>query len=510
MWEQWASPTARGQDGRDWVGRGLTRLQILVRTHWMLFVVLGAGVLLRIATEIAYHPALFYADSWEYLGLGLQHPFVGFEVDRPSGYPLLIWLFTLSNRSLILLTGVQHLAGLAAAAIVYAIAVTLRLPRWVAALAAAFLALDGAWVALEQFVMADTFFMLCVVGAVLAAVVGDVRAPRHWAISGLLIAVATTMRTAGLFLMVPWLAYLLLRRGGWRASGVAIAALATPLLAYSVLHAADGRGFGMTQAGGWFLYGRVAPIARCTSTWPTARELRAVCPTPTELANDWSPSDYLWDASSPPNRIYTSMYVGNVAHSSAVLNTFARQAIKRRPGAVVSMLWHASLAVFRPSGGGWETSEEFPGPHSTDWVDPVVKREFERNYHRRVDFPQAQLRAYWKLLHTPRLLMGLLSVLALLLVLPAAVSRRWRQCVMAPEIILLTGGGLALTVGAISTSDLNVRYAMPAEPLLVLGAAVAVAGAVRAVRTWRTMRSRDQEPAIASGRDAAEPAVSRH
>jgi hypothetical protein len=68
--------------------------------------------------------------------MALQAPFVGFEVDRPRGYPFLVWLFTLDNRSLILLTGVQHLVGLATAVMVYMIGLRLRLGRWVAALVA--------------------------------------------------------------------------------------------------------------------------------------------------------------------------------------------------------------------------------------------------------------------------------------------------------------------------------------------------------------------------------------
>jgi hypothetical protein len=369
------------------------RLRGLVVAHWQLVLVLAVGAVLRAACEVAYHPALFYADSWEYLGMALQRPFVGFQVDRPSGYPLLVWLFTLDNRSLILLTGVQHLAGLLTAALVYVLGLRLRLGRWLAAAVAALVALCGDWIALEQFLMTEPLFSLCIVAAALLAMYAG-RSNRLWALSGGLIAFAATMRTGGLFLVPPWLLFMLIRRVGWRAAVSGALALTLPLLAYCALYAADGRGFGMTETSGWFLYARLAPIAECTADWPTTKQLRAICPTAAEQADGWSPGDYLWDAPSPVNRVYGGMYSGNVQETSAVLKTFALQAFARRPGAYISMVWSALLSVFNSSSGGWESTVVFPAAGATDWVDPNVKREYVDTYHRRERAPQSKLRAY--------------------------------------------------------------------------------------------------------------------
>jgi hypothetical protein len=462
------------------VRRRTRRARGLLARHWPLVLILAVGTVVRAASEVAYHPALFFPDSWEYLDLALRHPFVGFEVDRPSGYSFFVWLFTLDNRSLILLTGVQHLAGLATAVLVYAIGLRLRLGRWVAALVAALVALDGAVIALEQFIMTEPLFALCVVGATFA-VISDPRSPKRWLVSGGLLAAAVLMRTSGVFFVPVWLLYLLCKRSGWRAALAGVMALALPVLAYCALHAADGRGFGLSQTNGWFLYARVAPIARCTSTWPTRADLRAVCPTQAEQANDWSPGDYLWDNPSPANRVYGSMYVGDVAHSSAVLGTFAKQALLRRPGAYLKMVADDAIAMFDPTRDTWESAVEFPAPGQTDWVDPVVKREDQQNYHRRIDPPQAQLRAYWKVFHTPRLPLGILSAAGLLSLLAAVFSRRWRAVAMPAETLLLTGGGLALLVGTVASSDAIIRYLLPPEPLLGLGGALALVSAVRFV-----------------------------
>jgi len=466
-------------------------LRGLMVRHWPFLVVLTVGAGIRLASEVAYHPALFYPDSWEYLGMALQKPFVGFEVDRPSGYPFFVYLLTLDNRTLILLTGAQHLAGLVTAVMVYMIGLRLRLGRWISALVAALVALDGAWIALEQHIMTEPLFSLCIVGAVLAVI--DKPSSRwRWALSGGLLATASLMRTGGVFLVPAWLAFALLRRVGWRAALAGGLALVVPLLAYCSLHAADGRGFGFTQSGGWFLYARVAPIARCTTSWPSTPELRSVCPTAKEQAEGWVPGDYLWDASSPANRVFTSMYIGDVAHKSAVLETFAHQALLRRPGPYLAMIWDDLVAVFNPSGGGWESSISFPAPGQTDWVDPVVKAEYQKHYNRRVDAPQSELRAYESVMHTPRWPLGVLTAAGLLSLGLAAISRRWRARAMPAETLLLVGMGFLLLLGTIATSDMDMRYVLPCVPFLALGGAKALATGISCTRR-RVSRSQRPE-----------------
>ncbi len=61
-------PAAGG--GRGLRKRGLAlaqRLPSLARRHWLLALLLAAGLMLRVATQIAYRPALFYIDSLRYL-----------------------------------------------------------------------------------------------------------------------------------------------------------------------------------------------------------------------------------------------------------------------------------------------------------------------------------------------------------------------------------------------------------------------------------------------------------
>jgi hypothetical protein len=462
--------------------------------------VLLGGAVLRVACEVAYHPALFYQDSWEYLRLGLNPGFIGTDPDHPSGYPVLVRLFTLDNSSLMLLTVAQHVAGLVTAVMVYAIGMKVRLGRWVSAAIAALVALGADWVALEQFIMTEPFFSFCIVAAALLVI--DKRgSPSRWALSGALIGAATDMRTSGVFLIPAWIAFMLLRRIGWRGVLVGAAALLAPIVAYSAAHAADGRGFGLSQGTGFFLYARVAPIARCTADWPASPQLRALCPTATEQADHWRPGQYLWNLTSPVNQDLGGIFNRNVDHSNQLLETFARQALLRRPAAYLEMVGRDVLSAFDPGGGGWEASVRFPAPGDPGPTDLAVRQRDEPGYRRESRAPESELRDYWTVVHTPRPLIGVLTAAGLLSLALAIGSRRWRVHAMPSETLLLTGMGFSLMVGTIATSTFNMRYILPSVPFLALGGALALVPAARYLA--QLLGSRDPAHRFAGGRAGA-------
>src|SRR6266702_1735264 len=109
--------------------RGMT----LARQHWLLTLLLTAGLALRVMTQIAYRPALLYIDSLKYLyHAGGADP-VGYRV-------LLKPLLQVGNLDLV--AAVQHLLGLAMAVTLAAVLVRRGAPRWLAALATAPVLLD--------------------------------------------------------------------------------------------------------------------------------------------------------------------------------------------------------------------------------------------------------------------------------------------------------------------------------------------------------------------------------
>ena len=70
---------------------------------------LAVGLVLRVATQIAYRPALFYIDSMKYL-------FGAYPGNDPPGYQILIRpLLAVADPSF--LAGLQHVLGLAMAVV---------------------------------------------------------------------------------------------------------------------------------------------------------------------------------------------------------------------------------------------------------------------------------------------------------------------------------------------------------------------------------------------------------
>src|SRR5438093_3377861 len=88
------------------------RFPSLVRHHWLLALLLAVGLVLRVATQIAYRPALFYIDSMKYL-------FGAYPGNDPPGYQILIRPLLAVDPSF--LAGLQHVLGLAMAVVLYVV-----------------------------------------------------------------------------------------------------------------------------------------------------------------------------------------------------------------------------------------------------------------------------------------------------------------------------------------------------------------------------------------------------
>src|ERR1022692_2926004 len=160
-----AQETGLGRAGLRAVGRGKAGLRGIspgaaLRRHWLLAVLLTAGLVMRVLAQIAYRPALLYIDSIKYL-------FGAYPGNDPPGY-LLVLRPLLAVGNLDLVAAVQHLLGLAMAVALYLLMRRRGVPRWLAALATAPILLDAYQLQIEQTIMPDTLFeALIVTGLVL-------------------------------------------------------------------------------------------------------------------------------------------------------------------------------------------------------------------------------------------------------------------------------------------------------------------------------------------------------
>ncbi|MGH2979845.1 MAG: hypothetical protein ACRDLQ_09455, partial [Solirubrobacterales bacterium] len=322
-------------------------MRSLPRAHWPLLVVLAIAAAVRVAVAIAYRPAVFFGDSWAYLDLAYGGSPVGFAPDRPSGYPLLIDLLSPFGRSLGTITTAQHLAGLLTGVLVYALLLRLGVPRWLATAGAAVVLLDAYAIALEQQILAEAFFTLALAGSFFC-VAGRDRGTAALAASGALLAAAATMRTAALFAVPVWTLYVVWAHRRPRLVVPAALGLMLPLLVYAGWQAADTGRFGLTQADGWFLYGRVGEIADCGDAKVPAAT-RPLCDRNARDRREGA-AYHIWNADGPARRTFGGMSADpdTQARSNDALRGFARAIIRDRPGRYAELVWDDFLRYFTP------------------------------------------------------------------------------------------------------------------------------------------------------------------
>jgi hypothetical protein len=295
-----------------------------------------------------YWPGLFYVgDSFGYLDAALNNPWPAFDPAHPGGYPLLLWLLAAPGGfRLAVVVIVQHAAGLATGALVYALLVRLRVPPLAAAAASAVYLLASYPVVLEQHVLSEPFFTLTLVGSAYLAVAG--RDGRAFVASGFLLGFAGLVRAVGLVATPALLLYALWRRRAPRVAAAAAAAAAVPVLAFSTAHALSGHGFGLSEWDGWILYGRVAPIADCAGADIPAGTA-GVCESDAERARKrregWTPSAYIFNLGSPAHRVLGPELS---PEANSTLRAFALAIIRAHPAAYARMVVAETSAFFRP------------------------------------------------------------------------------------------------------------------------------------------------------------------
>ncbi len=456
----------------------------LLREHWLIALLVAAGATIRLLAMLAYTPALFFPDSWGYISAGLTGAFVGLPSVHPVGYSLLIRLLTLPDRSLVQLIAIQHLAIIGVGCAIYLTLLRARLPRWAAAAAAAPVLLDGFTVTLEQYVMSDTFFTVLLFSAALIVawprLSGSGSTPkqvglRRALLAGLVLAGAALDREAMPFVFPIFFVYLIWIRVGWRAIVAFTLAAALPLLAYSAMIDARYHVFGMTATSGWTLYGRVAGFASCQGVKLAAPE-RALCETTAQRAShpdapDW----YIWGP-SPANRIFhpDTQSIAQVAGTNRVLESFAKTMILAHPLGFVNVTLTDFVDYLTPGAtpyGNAVSATSLPRSARLEARDRSVQRADLPGLRIRVRPPAGIVRAYRRLVHVPRVLLGLLA-LATLAGLAARVAAR-------REIFLFGGGALLLLLGTAATGGFGIRYLLPAVPLLAIGGTLALAGLLR-------------------------------
>jgi hypothetical protein len=446
------------------------------RRHWLLTVLLVAGVALRVITQLAYRPALLYIDSPKYLIDGLQ------KYD-PQGYRALVLAPVTWLGNLAVVAGLQHLIGLAMAVVLYVVLLRWNAPRWAAALAAAPVLLDAYQLQMEQTIMPDVAFEALIVAGLVILAWKPRPSPVAIAVAGFILGASATIRQVGEFLIVPALLFCVLATRGWRArlgSGALLTvSFAVPILVYMTYSALVlGDHFELSVQGDAVVYGRVAAAADCTTLRLTPAE-RAICPSPA-MVREYGIDGLINDPTSP---VYTAVLPAGTNRGD-VANALSYAVLEQQPLRVVVAIGEDAFKLFaltRNTSTGdtpisrWQFQSSWPmypvaitestatsmfanagGGGAPLAVRPLAT--FLRDY---------QMHGGWT--PGPFLLVTLLAGVS-----GVATWRRRGDNSAALVCLLVTGLGVAVLLGA-DLYEFSWRYQLPALVTLPAGGAMGVA-----------------------------------
>ena len=343
---------AAGAAGRTGWPRLLGAAAVAVRRHWLVSILLAAGVVLRVLALVAYHPALIYVDTLKYL-------YGASPGSEPLGYTVLLRLMLLAG-DLGMVAVIQHLLGLAMAVTLYAVLLRRGAGRWLAALAVAPVLLDAYQIQMEQTIMPDVWFEAMIVAALAVLLWRPAVSVPFAVVAGLILGSSATIKQLGEVLVLPAVVYLLVA-GGRRAitaTAALVVAFVLPILCYC--------GISYARTGHFWLahrqpsIGRLAAAADC-ATLKLPAAARPLCPTPAEqaLGPDWlehSGQSPLYRAAVPP---------GTRGRLIAALGSAVRH---QQPVRVAAAIARDSLRLFAPTRA------------STPGVTPLSRWQFQAGY----------------------------------------------------------------------------------------------------------------------------------
>jgi len=492
----------------------------LVRRHWMFWLLLAGGLVLRGIAQIAYEPALLFIDSKKYI-FGTDFTNTIWGSFDPLGYSLLILRpILLAGRSLAYAALAQHVLGMVMAGALYALMVRRGVYRWLAALAVAPVLFDAYQLNAEQTIMPDVLFeTLLVAGVVLLL---WQRRPGLFLVilGGLALGASAPVRQVGEALIAPALIYVVFAAQGWRKrllhGAVLTACFALPIVGYMSYSAVIMQyGFELSNMGNAYLYGRAAHAADCATLKKIPAVERPLCPSSSLSAT--LGVDGLVNAPESPRVTYepVNVQIGFVIDTNPWQKDLAYRVLRQQPMRVVGDIAHDSVKIFaltRNTEQGdtpisrWQFQFGYPyyPPGLTKHGYNSANKVFARaggGGHARVHW-KADIALRYYQLHGgytpgPVFLFGLLAGIGGIF-----TFRRRRDSGLALACVLITGCAVAVLLGA-DLYEFSWRYQLPALVTLPVAAAFGVTALVTFFRARRQART----AAVAGGAAEAAGAV---
>jgi hypothetical protein len=434
-------------------------------------ILLGLGTIVRVVVMVLYYPAwLQVPDSIRFARISPTGIFD--DTWMPAGYAMFARGLRAIAPELWVTTALQHLIGLGIGIVLFLTMRRLRVKPWLACIPAAVVFLSGDQLWIEHQIMAEiltTALLACGLACSIRALVP--RLDLRWlaAASAFLMGAALTRSVALVALPVLALCTAFWVKGAFARRLRALTAAALPALVvfglyFSAYEISGGKYLGVTDMGGWDLYTRVGPFADCSKfTPPSGTE--GLCESTSQSERD-GPYGYIWDPEAVAPKIFEVS-----PETSPTLGAFARQAILHQP---LSYLKEVALETSRYIDPGIDDDRPWSGVSGAiqgvglfgslnPETQAFVEREMSRGYqdaHAHVSGRQL-LATYQVLFHVG----GLLLLALLGLTLFGAVIGRGP---IRLGICLFGTTSLLLYIVPVFTLAYEVRYGLPALPLLVV------------------------------------------
>ncbi len=498
------STAAEGSRGRLAAALSPAAIRALVTGNRLFVLVLIPAIALRADAELGYRWQSWFNDSFQYMGdvIGL-HP----DVTRPGGYAVFLKLLE-PLHSYAAVTILQHLMGVAVGVMVYALARhRFGVAPWIAALAAVPVLYDGFQIELEHLILSDALFEFMLFLAVTLLLWDSKPSWRRCTLIGLILGLASTVRSQGLPFLALFAVYIIIKRIGWRAlAGLAVASLAPVLLYCTWFYALYGQ-FAMTDSTGIFLYSRTMAFAQCSKMHVPTDEL-SLCTTTPPNKRPMSQS-YIWSSITPLDRFPPSKFS---PLPNRLAEDFAKRAIIAQPLDYAKIVGYDTIRVFewrRYVFPNAQTYNEYLFGYHSQPI-PAWARGHVGSYNSDVAYyirgnpltnvvePFAGVIRIWqRYVWLPGSVYGAILAIGL-----GGLVLAWRR--LGGEAALPWVISVALIVEPAATAEFDYRYVLPAVPFACLAAAMAF-GRDTAARNWLDARRARRRGEVAPAGAAPDP-----
>ena len=463
---------------------------------WVLWAILGIGLLLRIGLMLFYTPTIFNyhgGDSARYLRLSFTGvtPLFG-DSGAPAGYPAFLDTMRFISAWLPFTVIVQHLLGLATALLLYGAVTRAGAPRWAALLPAIVVVFSGDHLFLEHGIFSEALWMpaLALAMYLIASAISSSR-PTYWLVlGGAALAISALFRNASDVLPVVlavWAAFAIpgTRSVRLRNALALLVPAAIVIGTYALIAEVAGGYTGLYENGGLSLYGRVAQFADCSKFTPPSGT--------SALCDDTPPTDrpgpffWIFDPQSP---IHTKLHIDALNRDDqALLSGFARAAVISQP---LDYAWAAatdfarffvpSIGSTRPGGGTGPEAMSFAStvPTAQGVTLPGQALQYSILYDGVGDGEAPSTsRDLWGWYQSLIRVSGYLTLLLIALAITGWVFGK--EATRAGASLFLIGGLVLLAVPVLFSSY-DPRYAVPSIDLFAAGAAFGLAPLVQRIR----------------------------